>query len=1057
MADGAVMMAILTGVGRPYVARAGSCGTPLHAVPEREGWNGLPTLMTETPTTRINNTRPPAAWGSLWRVVENQAHNALNDKVAQFILLAVSQVLAVSAYYPQIIAALLVLPQLFFAPMAGWLSDRLSKRRLIVWCSLSQTLLLLLISVSFYVHQFWIATALFFGLALQAAVFGPAKTGIVKELVGERHLTMANSWMQMTVILAIAGGQLLGGKAFEYYHDNVFNRDPWMAATAPMLLLAALSLLPLLFASQVKPTDSHCEEKFRAKLFTEHFTHLDDLVRKKHLFLPALGVSFFWLAATMVMLMLIEMAAVVEPNAAARAGLSSEFLLLVAVGVTVGSVLTGWLSANKIELGLVPLGSVAMAAGCVLCAIVPPGGFLFCALLVLIGIGSALFMVPLSAYLQDKVEPHVRGRILAAAGLLDSLGMMFGILLQLLLMKLGVGIHGQFVALSILCIVTAAYVLRIIPQNFIRFLVLSFVKVVYRVRVLHGHRIPETGGVLMVSNHVSYIDALIISAACERQVRFTAFDEFFKHRLLSFPLRMFGVVPISNRRAKDAIVALSDALRAGDVVCIFPEGQLTRTGMMNEIRKGFELIARRGGAPVQPVCLDGLWGSIFSFERGRFFSKHPHHFPYHLNVVYGEPIPAAEASAEKCREAFQALAAEGLMGRGQVRRGLAIALASSLCRDPWRPAVLEAHPVERQVRRGELFGRAMQLARKWKSFPAERIGIVLPASLDAITANAALVFAGKVPVNIAPEAAASPGALHELMQQEGITSVVTSVSTRAALPQFPWPDHVLAVEAELEEVDELYLLADTGIAWLAPRFTLHWWMPRWRASGGSGYIFQGPDGPCFSFVDGRGVLAQVEMLRGTHLLHDRDRLLCGAPYSSAAGSLIGLWSSLLRGQPVLPLPSGLGETDFANAVARMDGTLALGDAAFAERLCRASREDQRTLRAFLQIGHVAASPPSPETLVCPLLTGESEGVLLAISMPHPPALTSTAEPQNGWMEGSYGRLLPGVRAAVTDYGVILTSPGATKDSLLPPRTRIDDEGFVFLPAKAAPLNGPDAG
>ena len=159
--------------------------------------------MTEAPTTRLDSTRPPPAWGSLWRVVENQAHNALNDKVAQFILLAVSQVIAVSQYYPQIVAALLVLPQLFFAPMAGWLSDRLSKRRLIVWCSLAQTLLLLLIGLSFYLHQFWIATALFFGLALQAAVFGPAKAGIVKELVGERHLTMANGWMQMTVILAI--------------------------------------------------------------------------------------------------------------------------------------------------------------------------------------------------------------------------------------------------------------------------------------------------------------------------------------------------------------------------------------------------------------------------------------------------------------------------------------------------------------------------------------------------------------------------------------------------------------------------------------------------------------------------------------------------------------------------------------------------------------------------------------------------------------------------------------------------------------------------------------
>lgn len=397
------------------------------------------------------------------------------------------------------------------------------------------------------------------------------------------------------------------------------------------------------------------------------------------------------------------------------------------------------------------------------------------------------------------------------------------------------------------------------------------------------------------------------------------------------------------------------------------------------------------------------------------------------------------------------------MGRGQVQRGLPLALANSLCRHPWRPAVLEAHPVERQLRRGELFGRAMQLARRWKTFPAERIGIVLPASLDAVTANAAVVFAGKVPVNISPETAADPAALRDLMHAEGIASVVTSAVTRAALPQFPWPDHVLLVEAELEEMDELYLLADTGIAWLAPRFTLQWWMPRHRTASGSGYIFMGDSGPHFACLDGRAILAQVEMLRGTHLLHDGDRLLCGAPYASAAGSLMGLWSSLLRGQPVLPVPDGLSAGDFANAAARLQGTLALGDAAFAARLHHARREGQRPLRAFLQTGSTPAAPPAPETVVCPLLTGEEEGVLLAISMPHPPGTTSTAEPQNGWVEGSCGRLLPGVCSAVTESGVILTSPGAPRDTLLPPRTRIDDEGFVFLPAKTAPLDGPDPG
>jgi 1-acyl-sn-glycerol-3-phosphate acyltransferase len=906
---------------------------------------------------------------------------------------------------------------------------------------MAQVILLLCIAVAFFTHSFWIATLLFFGLAFQAAVFGPAKSGIVKELVGERHLTTASGWMQMTIIMAIAGGQLIGGKAFQYYYDEVF-QNHWMAAGVPMLILAAVSLVPLLWAFQVKKTPAHCEESFHRGLFTEHFTHLDDLFRNRRLWLPALGVSFFWLAATMMMLMLIEMAVHVEPDhPAARAGLSSEYLGLMALGVGLGSVLTSWLSENRIELGLVPLGGVAMAASCILIFVVPPGEVLFCCLLTVIGIGSAMFMVPLNAYLMDQVEPQTRGRMLAAAGLLDSLGMMVGILLQLFLMKIGVGIKGQFIVLGVLCLVTSAYVLRIIPMNFIRFCVLSAVKIVYRIRVAHHDRIPETGGALLICNHVSYIDALILSAACERPVRFTAFDEFFKNRILAAAMRMFGVVPISNRRAKDAIVALSDAIKGGDLVCIFPEGQLTRTGMMNEIRKGFELIARRAGAPVIPVYLDDLWGSVFSFERGRFFRKHPHHFPYHVSVLYGDPIAPAEASAERCRTAFQELAADGIQRRGEVKRGLALAAAHALCRHPWRTAVAEGDHAQRSLRRGELFGRAMQLARRWRKIPAERIGVLVPAGIARVTANVGLVLAGKTAVNISPLAAGDPAALRTLMESENIRSLVTTGSVRATLPEFPWPDHVLYVESELEEVDELHLLADTGMAWVLPQFALRWFMPRTESQGGGGFIRSTPEGLQFTAVSGKQILAQSEMIRGTGALREGDRLLCGAPVSSTPGLVIGLWSALLRGLPHLAIPPVRSHAELRAVLTRQEATRAVGDTDFAMRLA-ATHSDLHALRSFL----LCAENPAPVTLsgtvVCPCLVNESHGAILTVSMPDPHALTSTAEPQSGVRDGSAGRLLPGI-VIRSGEGLNCVLPGG-QEVPLPLGTYIDEEGFIYL-------------
>ncbi|RYD25587.1 MAG: hypothetical protein EOP86_27110, partial [Verrucomicrobiaceae bacterium] len=385
-----------------------------------------------------------------------------------------------------------------------------------------------------------------------------------------------------------------------------------------------------------------------------------------------------------------------------------------------------WVSAHKIELGLVPLGGLGMAVASVATLAVDPAGMAFRWLILTIGASSAVFLVPLNAYLLDQVEPQVRGRMLSAAGLLDSLAMLLSIGVQLLWLKMGISVVWQLVMLGGLCLATSIYVLRIIPQNFLRFTILGLIRVVYRTRSLHARRLPEEGGVLLVCNHLSYVDALILSAACEREVVFTVFEDFFKNPLLSGFMRLFGVVPISSKRAKDAIVTMADALREGKVVCIFPEGQLTRTGFMNEVRKGFELIARRGQAPVLPVYMDALWGSIFSFQGGRFFAKWPQRFPVHVTAVWAAPVPPEEVTAQGVRRIFRQLSREGLEARPEVRRTLRLAAAEALCHHPWRLSLADANDPQRKLTRGLVFAQAMHLARRWRPFPVERIAVVLP-------------------------------------------------------------------------------------------------------------------------------------------------------------------------------------------------------------------------------------------------------------------------------------------------------------------------------------------
>ncbi|MES2708134.1 MAG: MFS transporter [Verrucomicrobiota bacterium] len=959
-------------------------------------------------------------WASLWRLLVVQTQNAFHDKVAQFTLLGLAKVLldrATSDRYAHLVSVLLVVPLLFFAPVTGWMSDRFSKRQVVLWCSISQVAVLLGIALTFWFGWFWVATGLFFLLALQAAIFQPAKGGIVKEYVGDKYLSIASGWAQMTAIMAFVAGQWIGGRVFEVFYENgPSTGNGNLAACLTTLILAALAVIPAVLAWQMTPTPSHCGESFRRGMLTEHFHHLAGLLRIRKLRLTALGVSFFWFAATLLTLILIQLATEIEPNEASQSERSGMLLAYVGAGVALGSLLVAWISAHKIELGLVPLGGFGMAAASVATLAVDPAGMAFRWLILIIGGASAVFLVPLNAYLQDQVEPQVRGRMLSAAGLLDSLAMLLSIGVQLLWLKLGVSVVWQLVMLGLLCLATSIYVLRIIPQNFLRFTVLGLIRIVYRTRGLHAKRLPERGGVLLVCNHLSYVDALILSAACEREVVFTVFEDFFKNPLLSGFMRLFGVVPISSKRAKDAIVTMADTLKEGQVVCIFPEGQLTRTGFMNEVRKGFELIARRGQAPVLPVYLDALWGSIFSFQGGKFFAKRPQRFPVHVTAVWGAPIPAGEVTAHGARQAFRQLSREGLEARPEVHRTLRLAAAEALCHLPWNLSLADADDPLRQLKRGLVFAQAMHLARRWESFPAERMAIVLPEGRATALALLALKFAGKVPLIIPQTALNHPG-LGRLLRRARVQSVVSQAAIRAQHPDAPWPDHFLYFQSEMDELDDLHLLGDCAFATLAPA-ALRRLRMEWREGhDGLGWVSVSENGGLrLTLLTDQEVLRQVEAVRATDLLRESDRLLCGLSPASAGGCT-ALWSCLLRGIPIIYAAESA-----ARRADRWCGeyhpTLALGGAGLAGGLTQAH---DATLRAFLT--WTGNGEPLPATIsdrlqaatgavACPGLTDEISGRLLAVSLPDPPLGSRTAEPQRGLQPGSPGRLLPGLDPSV---------------------------------------------
>ena len=989
---------------------------------------------------------------SLWKVVAIQAQNALNDKMAQYVLLGLAQVIPALTNsqreaYAHVGALLLALPLILFMPLAGWLSDRYSKRSILFWCSVSQWVGMAAIAVSFYFDWFWTATFCFFILATQATIFSPAKGGIVKELVGDKHLAWANSWVQATGLVAIVAGPWLGGALFKWMAPQ-FKGEPHMAAFWPAFVLALAATVPVILSLRVRRTPSHSQEPARWGLLWEHFFHLKDLLRERTLRLTSFGVSYFWFAATMLALLLVQVAQVMTDDRSAQAELSGFLLVWVGLGIAVGSVVVGVISTNRIELGLIPLGGLGMAIGCVAVAVpwINLGGWVFNALMFWIGVSSAVFLVPLNAYLQDLVEPAKRGRQLAASGLLDSLGMFFGIIVQYIMLKVigltgDTGVRLQFVLFGVLCLITAIYVVRIIPQNFLRFVCLALIKLIYRVRVEHSDRIPKTGGALMISNHVSYIDAFIVSAACERKVRFIASDQFHKMKFIGPFLTLFDVVPVSPTRAKDAIVSVAEAVAAGDLVCIFPEGQITRSGVMNEIRKGFELIARKGQVPVIPVLLDDLWGSVLSFERGKFIKKWPKRYAYQVSVSFGPAEPPETATAEWARKQFHELGAEAMNSRKELRPRLEVSTVLELSRHPWRKAVLAQNDITRAM----LLAQAWTLARLWADrINADRV-LVLSQGYHGLVANLALRLGGFTPVNVPPSMTATADSWLDDLPSLGIGAVIDG-EMRESTDPLEW----INMPATMASMDSLRLATKIVSIYALPKRLQAWMQSRKRHHGTSqreavGWLepsFEGP--PVYRSLSHMDVLVQSEQLSSMDAIREGEAVWASDGFASVPGTILGLWHPLLQGATLITERKRMAE-----------GQIFLGGASLASEIAAQQppilEEDEpapgaRALYCFDGTCHLI--PPSEaESLqhtwkltVCPALAEATSGRILSLSLPDSPPPTRTADHQSGNRPGTLGRLIPGYKIEKFPDSLTLTSPDDVSISL--PNAKLDGEDFL---------------
>ena len=597
---------------------------------------------------------------------------ALNDnlfKNALVILFAfqVSRAMFSTDTLVNLATALLTLPFFLFSTTAGQIADKFEKSRVIRVVKLFEIAIMLLGALGLHRHSVPLLLAVVFLMGTHSAFFGPVKYSILPQHLRDDELLGGNALVQTGTFVAILAGTILGG---------VLVSIPGRGETVVSATVLAIAVAGVLASRGVPPAPAQATDfRFDWNPLRETLRLVGFVRENRTVFLSILGISWFWLYGA---LFLAQFPGLTRDVLGGSEGVATLLLTLFSVGVGLGCILCERLSGRTVELGLVPFGSIGLSVFALdlffatrgLAPANPPIGvaaFLgrahhwrVLADLVLIGAFGGFFIVPLQALVQQRSQPGHRSRIIAGNNILNALFMVGAGVLGIVLRREGLTIPQLILVTAVVNAAVAVYIYTLIPEFLMRFLVWLLVHTVYRLRTRGLEHLPEAGAAVLVSNHVSFVDALVIAAASHRPVRFVMDHTYFHLPVLNFFCRTVGAIPIATRREDPKVVAhafdaVAQALEEGSLVCIFPEGRLTADGDLGPFRPGIERIVERTPVPVVPVALRGLWGSFFSRVDGRAMRRPFRRFWSRIECVCGEPTPAAQVTAAALRERVLAL------------------------------------------------------------------------------------------------------------------------------------------------------------------------------------------------------------------------------------------------------------------------------------------------------------------------------------------------------------------------------------------------------------------
>jgi acyl-[acyl-carrier-protein]-phospholipid O-acyltransferase/long-chain-fatty-acid--[acyl-carrier-protein] ligase len=838
-----------------------------------------------------------------WWLFVTQFQGAFSDNILKWLVISLITGMGFSNdkrdQLVGVVGALFALPFIIFSMAGGYFADRFSKRSVTIGIKVFEIFVMLLALCGLAANRLYLAIACVFLMEVHSALFGPAKYGLLPELLPEQKLSWGNGVLELGTFVSIIGGTVAGAtlcKAFA-------GRQAWSGVV--LVALAGVGLLTSFGIGKVPAADP--AKKFRPNFLADLWAQIKLIRQDRVLWLATVGNTYFFALAALIQFLIViyakDVLNIADPEKA------SYLQAATAIGIGLGSFAAGCLSGGKIEYGLIPLGSIGMT---VLAALLGRRGLSFGHVAVdlsLLGFFGGFFIVPIAALLQHRPDKESKGGVLAAANLLSFVGIFAASgIYYLVTVILHLSPSTVFLLTAVATLAGTIYLVWLLPDALLRFGLWLLTRTLYRVRLVGRENIPDKGGALFVCNHVSFVDALLLAASTDRRVRFVMFAGIYELPHIKPFARILGAIPISSaQRPRDLLKSLQtagEAIRAGDVVCIFAEGQITRIGQLLPFRRGLEKIMQDVEAPIIPVALDGVWGSIFSFEKRRFVWKWPRRIPYPVTVSFGPPMPP-RATASEVRQVVQEMLASAWTYRRAEMRPLQRAYVRSARRHPFRLALAGAPSPP--VSFGAGFVETIFLARRLKKIWAgqKMVGLLLPPSAPGVCANFAALLLGKVPVNL--NYTLSGESIASCLRQCEIKTVVTS---KAFLEKVK-----LKVPCDLVFLEEL--AAHPGTVEKLIAFFMAWFLPvSWleRALGRAQkaelddlatVIFSSgstgePKGVMLSHYN---ICSNIEQMEQVFSLDGRDRFLGVLPFFHSFG---------FTGTLCLPAVLGVGAVYHAN-------------------------------------------------------------------------------------------------------------------------------------------------